>query len=224
VGSSRLLETINTRRIAQSGKPLLGFSDVTVLQWLLWERERLVTFTGPLAVEWDGDLSERTRRQAFRILGGTADPDLLADWPHDSVRVLRDGRKAVGRLLPGNLTMIATLLGTPYCPDLRGAILLVEDVNEPAHRVDRLLFHLRNAGVLGQIEALLVGDLSGEGNGESAVHSLLDATRGETYPMAMNLPYSHGPERMTLPVGGLVEFCSDSMSLSLLESVTRATS
>jgi len=220
VGSSRLLSSLNTRSIARSRKPFLGFSDITALQWLLWKREKFVTFSGPLAVEWH-TISERTRRQACAVLAGEM-TDLLGDFPRDPIRILRKGRKAVGRLLPGNLTMIATLLGTPYLPDLKGAILLVEDVNEPPHRVDRLLFHLRNARALGSLAALLIGDLGEENDMESITRSVRDAACGESYPVAMNFPYGHGAERMTLPVGGLVEFNPARATLTLMEPVTRS--
>jgi muramoyltetrapeptide carboxypeptidase len=121
--------------------------------------------------------------------------------------------------------MITTLLGTPYLPDLAGAVLLVEDVNEPPHRVDRLLFHLRNAGALDQVAALLAGELEFGEEDElkgSVTRSLLDAVRGREIPLALGLPYGHGPERMTLPVGALVEWDAEHATLTLCEPVTEA--
>lgn len=204
VGTSRLLESVNTGIIARSRKPFLTFSDLSALQWLLFERHEFVTFSGPLAVEWDGALSEATRRQAIRVLCGEFDGDLLADLPKEDIAVVREGGEISGRIMPGNLTMMTTLLGTPYIPDLRGAVLLIEDVNEPPHRVDRLLFHLRNAGILKELRALLVGDFGTEADpmrNDALRTSLQDATRGTEYPVIMGLPFGHGPERMTLPVG-----------------------
>lgn len=209
VGTSRLLESLNTGIIARSRKPFLTFSDVSALQWLLFKRHEFVTFSGPLAVEWDGAVSEATRRQAIRVLCGEFDGDLLADLPKVNVAVVREGGEISGRIMPGNLTMMTTLLGTPYIPDLRGAVLLIEDVNEPPHRVDRLLFHLHNAGILKELRALLVGDFGTEfdpARDDALRTSLQDATRGTEYPVVMGLPFGHGPERMTLPVGVPVIF------------------
>ncbi|MDD5087820.1 MAG: LD-carboxypeptidase [bacterium] len=222
VGSSRLLPALNTQRIARSKKPLLGFSDVTALQWLLWKQEKFISFSGPLAVEWH-TISARTRRQARAVLAGET-ANLHGDFPREPIHVLRKGRKVVGRLLPGNLTMIATLLGTPFLPSLKDAIVLVEDVNEPPHRVDRLFFHLRNAGALRSLGALLTGELGEDKDMDTVTRSVREATRGEGYPVAMNFPYGHGAERMTLPVGGLVEFDPSRMTLSLVEAVTRSAS
>ena len=222
VGSSRLLANLNTELIARSRKPFLGFSDITVLQWLLFQRHQFVSFSGPLAVEWSDGISERTKQRALQMLSGKIESNLLSSFPCGRLRVLRGG-KVRGRLWAGNLTMIATLLGTPYCPDLSGGILLIEDVNEPPHRVDRLLFHLRNAGVLSGISALLAGELefNDDPNLKGTVNkSLIDAAHGRDIPLAIGLPYGHGADRMTLPVGAMVEWDSENGTLSLCEPVT----
>jgi muramoyltetrapeptide carboxypeptidase len=222
VGSSRLLSELDTALIARARKPFLGFSDITVLQWLLGKRHQFVSFSGPLAVEWSDGVSPSTRRRALDLLGGRAKGDLLNGFPRDDTRALHGG-KVRGPLWPGNLTMIATLLGTPFLPDLSGAVLLVEDVNEPPHRVDRLLFHLRNSGILNGIGALLAGDLESGEEGDlkgSVARALADVTRGLNIPVALGLPYGHGPERVTLPVGALLEWDSDNATLTLCEPVT----
>ncbi len=218
VGASRLLATLDTALIARGRKPFLGFSDITALHWLLYARQEFISYSGPVAVEWDGSSSERSLRNALRIVMGDAPDDLLADFPRDNIRVLRGQGKLTGRLLPGNLTMITTLLGTPFLPPLAGALLLIEDINEPPYRIDRMLFHLRNAGVLHQLVGLLCGDLGGEAGepaSEEVQQSLLDATRGLDYPLVINLPHGHGPERVTLPVGAPVEFDLDRITMGL---------
>jgi muramoyltetrapeptide carboxypeptidase len=225
VGTSRLLETLDTELIAKSLKPFLGFSDVTALQWWLFKRHGFVSFSGPLAVEWDGSVSERTRRQALQMIGGEASTDLLGDLPRNAMSVLRGSGRVQGSLMPANLTMITTLLGTPYLPDLAGSILLIEDVGEPPYRIDRMLFHLRNAGILNSLGALVCGDLGetvGEDQREILERSLLDATRGSDYPILTGFPYAHGPERATLPIGGAAQLDTATMTLSLIEPVVRA--
>jgi muramoyltetrapeptide carboxypeptidase len=216
-GVSRLFELLDTESIARARKPFLGFSDVTALQWLLAARHGLVTFSGPLAVEFDGAITERTQKQAFAVLAGPADTDLLGDLPRENIRVLRGAGRLTGPLFPGNLTLITTLLGTPYLPDLTGAILMIEDVGEPPYRIDRLLFHLRNAGIFHRISALLVGDFGSTDDSEHEMleSSLWDATRGFTFPLVVGFPYGHGAERMTLPVGAPVELMLNPSCLSL---------
>lgn len=218
VGTSRLLGSVDTALIAGSRKPFLAFSDITALQLLLAKRENFVTYSGPLAVEWDGAASETSRRQAIQVLMGESIGDLIGDIPHTPLELLRGSGDVHGRLVPANLTMITTLLGTPYLPDLNGALLLIEDINEPPHRVDRMLFHLRNAGALRSLAALLVGDFGTESDpirAEALRTSLLDAAHGTDYPIVTNFPFGHGPERMTLPVGAPVRLDLENMTLML---------
>jgi muramoyltetrapeptide carboxypeptidase len=209
-GTGRLLERVDANLIASSRKPFLGFSDTTALQWMIFAQTEFITYSGPLTVEWDDSLSEATRAQAWKVLGGNESGNLIDSFKNgrvNRIELLRGQGQIEGCLLPGNLAMITTLLGTPYFPDLTGKILMIEDVSESPYRFDRMLFHLRNAGALQKLFGLIVGDFgwSGdEGEFESQRQSLLDATRGTDYPIMVNLPYGHGRDRMTLPVGGNV--------------------
>jgi len=210
VGTSRLLPMLNLDLIANSDKPFLGFSDLTALQWALWAKHRATTFSGPLAIEFDDQLTQETRDFALQMLSGAAPENWLNSFPNSNPELLRSGaREIIAPLMPGNLTMMATLLGTSWMPDLRGVILVIEDIAEPPYRVDRLLFHLRNAGILQNLAALVVGDFGWSGeeaknNYELLNQSLLDATRGTSYPIITGFPYGHGATRMTLPVGSPV--------------------
>ena len=218
VGSSRLFEILNTKLIAESRKPFLGFSDITALQWMLFAKHEFVSFTGPLATEWEGSVTDYSRKSALQMLMGKSGQNLFAGFNLSSAKVLRGRGKVTGKLFPGNLTMITTLPGTPYLPDLRNAILFIEDVGEPPYRVDRMLFHLRNAGMLTNLSALLVGDFQMKDDPVAFNYlktSLLEATRGMDFPILLNLPYGHGAERMTLPVGIEVTVDLDHISLSL---------
>lgn len=209
VGCSRLLQQLDTKRIAAARKPFLGFSDITALQWYLWKAEQFVSFQGPLAVEWDGAVSENSLTFALSTLNGDRQ-DQFPLTQLSSLEVLRQGGadSVIAPLMPGNLTMITTLLGTPYMPNLAGTILLIEDVNEPPHRVDRMLFHLRNAGCLDNLAGLLTGDLFDSPEQEKqafVLDAIRDATRGTSYPIIGGLPFSHGKDRLTYPVGAAVE-------------------
>lgn len=210
VGTSRLLPLLNFDLLANSDKPFLGFSDLTALQWALWAKHRVTTFSGPLAIEFDDQLTQETCDFALQMLSDAAPENWLSSFADSNVELLRSGaREIIAPLMPGNLTMMTTLLGTSWMPDLRGVILVIEDIAEPPYRVDRLLFHLRNAGILQNLAALVVGDFGWCGeevkyNNESLNQSLLDATRGTSYPIITGFPYGHGATRMTLPIGSPV--------------------
>jgi muramoyltetrapeptide carboxypeptidase len=205
-----LLEKIDANLIAKSRKPFLGFSDTTALQWMIYAATGFVTFTGPLAVEWDDLISSETRNLAWKILSGIDCGNLVDAFPDTALaefELLKGSGEIDGILLPGNLAMNTTLCGTPYLPDMSGKILFIEDISEAPYRFDRMLFHLRNSGVLEKLSGLLIGDFGWSGDeAESKLlrQSVIDATDGYPYPVMINLPYGHGRERMTLPVGGLV--------------------
>lgn len=205
VGTSRLLNRLDFETIVNSRKPFIGFSDLTALQWALWAKHRHISFTGPLAVEFDAAVSSATELCAWDVLSGNAG-NLLEYFPNHNLDIVRGGvSQIIAPALPGNLTMIATLLGTPWMPDLRGVMLIIEDIAKPPYRVDRLLFHLRNAGCLQNLAALIVGDFGWDESDDSAHSqlrkSVLDATQGTSYPVLFNFPYGHGRDRAMLPVG-----------------------
>ncbi len=225
VGSSRLLPRLNFEHLANSDKPFIGFSDLTAVQWALWGKHRAVTFSGPLAIEFDGSLSAATEAFMFDMLADTAPENWLSTFPSAVLEIVRGGASEIfAPLMPGNLTMIATLLGTPYMPDIRGSILAIEDVAEPPYRVDRLLFHLQNAGFLQNLAALFVGDFGWEPDDhesrERLRESVLDATAGTAYPIIFGLPYGHGAERLTLPVGSPVRLSLKPAAISMSFAVS----
>ncbi|MBU1638701.1 LD-carboxypeptidase [bacterium] len=222
-GTSRLLEKADATLIANSRKPFLGFSDTTALQWMIYAETGFVTYTGPLAVEWDDLVSEAACDHAWRVLTQTETGNLFAAFPSESPQrfeLLKGRGELHGVLMPGNLAMITTLCGTPYLPDMQDKILFIEDISESPYRFDRMLFQLRNAGILKKLRGLIVGDFGWdgkEGEYEMQRQCLLDVTRGYSYPIMINLPYGHGRDRLTLPVGGSVAAgFDDTPSLRLL--------
>jgi muramoyltetrapeptide carboxypeptidase len=203
-GTGRLLDRLDYDLVARSPKVLVGFSDTTALQLALYARSGLVSFTGSLAtldLAPEGD--PFTRASLWRVL---TRPVPLGSLEISDLEILRPGR-ARGPLLGGCLALLCSLLGTPYQPDLKGAILLLEDVGEYPYRLDRMLNHLRLAGVLSQINGLIFGQFKDCFTEEEMPHSLTlremvaDLTAGLEIPIVANFPYGHFPRRLVLPLG-----------------------
>ena len=122
-------------------------------------------------------------------------------------QVLAPGR-AEGRLVGGNLTVLAHVMGTPWAPDGRGAVLLLEDVGEETYRLDRLLQHLRLAGALTGVRAVLLGSLDPPPTRRSfPPDGDLDAVLRDVLlplgvPVVRGLPLGHLPGKWTVPLGG----------------------
>ncbi|HKQ98942.1 MAG TPA: LD-carboxypeptidase, partial [Candidatus Polarisedimenticolia bacterium] len=119
--------------------------------------------------------------------------------------IVRAGR-ARGPLVGGCLSLLVTLVGTPYEPPLDGAILYWEEVNEPPFRIDRMLAHLRLSGRLDRLAGMVVGRLVGyrarrAGDFLALREILATHLAGTRYPVVIDLPAGHGPGKVTLPMG-----------------------
>ena len=197
-GSSRLLPLMDLERMASLGGCLIGFSDVTAVSLALAARG-LVTLHGPVMTQL-ARLDRASLAEFIALLAGHR------PWPAELMgRPLGSGR-AQGPLMGGNLTMLCHLLGTPYLPDLDGAILFFEEVNEPPYRLDRLLTQLELAGVWDRVAAVAVGSLSDQERDPAELWEVLINRLGRlSLPVLAGLPFGHGPHNRLLPVGAPAE-------------------
>ena len=130
--------------------------------------------------------------------------EVLFRFPRRSV--VRAGR-AEGRAVGGNLSVLTSLLATPWEPDFDGAVLLLEDVDEPLYRLDRMLTHLRSSGRLRNVKALIGGSLRGCRPASIRAkmwRSLLLEAAPAGAPIVIGLPFGHGATNMAFPIGGRV--------------------
>jgi len=216
-GSGRLLDLIDYRIVAENPKLFIGFSDVTALNWAFFTKTGLVSFSGPTVCEFGDGLSPATAGSFNELVSSTTAPEVIWDG---SLNAIRPG-KATGRLFPGCLSIIVSLLGTPYLPDLTGALLIIEDVGEKPYRIDRMLTHLKNAGIFDKISALIIGSMvdcwqKKSDNEISLEEIVLDLTSSHSIPVYSGIPYGHHIERITLPVGVQAEISAEN-GLRLLE-------
>jgi muramoyltetrapeptide carboxypeptidase len=211
-GLTRLLDRIDysgiAARLQAANTVLVGHSDFTVLQLALMAKTGLVTFSGPmLNADFGAEpLSQFTWDHFWQTI--TA-PEYEISWQNEEARDLA----VSGTLWGGNLTMLCSLLGTPYFPAVSGGILFVEDVNEPPFRVERLLYQLHLSGILSRQAALVLGDFSAckttdydNGFGLPAVIEQIRRIGG--IPVVSGLPYGHCPDKLTLPVGAMAKLRS----------------
>jgi muramoyltetrapeptide carboxypeptidase len=142
-----------------------------------------------------------------------------------TVKVLRRG-VARGRLVGGNLTVLCTLLGTPWMPTLKGRILFIEDIGELPYRFDRMLTQLLNCGLLQQVAGVAIGLNADCEDPKAKVtteyrQSLEDVLRERLLPLkipvVMGLPFGHVPDNGTLPVGIKAELDADRGALNFVE-------
>jgi len=221
-GTPRLLRTLDYKLIARNPKILVGFSDITALQLAIWAKCRLITFHGPmLGVEMAGGMDSYTEEHFWRLLTSRRKPPGIS-FDAGETGTLHRG-VADGRLLGGNLSLLVTLPGTEFLPDFRNAILFFEEVKEEPYRIDRMLIHLRNAGILAKVRGLLSGQFPDCIPGDPGVPSrtideLLRELAGTSrVPFLANLPFGHLPRKITLPVGLRARLRAGARRLEFLE-------
>src|SRR5207253_696742 len=141
-------------------KAVIGYSDITALHCAIAVRAGVGGIHGPTARAKLTPFAEKSLRAAATRSGNPC-----GDAPQPKARCLVGGR-ARGRLLAGNLALLCALHGTPYQPDYTGTILVVEDVNEAAYRIERMLLQLRLSGALQQCAGLAFGSFSKNGDND----------------------------------------------------------
>jgi muramoyltetrapeptide carboxypeptidase len=194
-GTMRLLPYLDWALIRDHPKIFLGFSDITVLLNLFCQRSGMITYHGPLVTEL-GQISEESRSALFHALSTSEDLILRPI----SGAVLQSGR-AEGGLAGGNLTLLCSLLGTPYEPRIEGHLLFIEDRGEVLYRIDRMLWQLKLAGWFQRIRGLILGHFTDCGEME-AIHELVaDLTRGSGIPVMAGFGIGHEDPNQTLPIG-----------------------
>ena len=189
-------------------KLLLGFSDLTALH-AATNAQGLVSIHGPNVGQL-GELTEPALARLAALLAGEQPGPLTGGVP------LVAGR-ASGRLLGGNLTVLASLVGSPHLPPLTGAILLLEDVGESPYRLDRAFTQLRNAGLLDGVRGLALGqfprcDPAQLDFGSREVLADLAVQLG--VPSAIGFPVGHVDDNRAVPLGVEVELDADGGTLT----------
>ena len=174
-------------------KPVVGYSDATVLHELWW-RAKSPSVHGPMCTQLGDDAAAVARLRAL-LVGAVPEP---LRW---TPRTVRPGR-AEGPLRGGNLAVLASLCGTPLQPSFRGALVLLEDLNEPAYRLDRLCTQLLLSGAFEGAAGFVVGDLSVEGeDNEGRDEAVGERLSTLGVPVVLGAPFGHAGRNQPVAFG-----------------------
>ena len=199
-------------------RPLVGFSDVTVLHALLALHQR-VTVHGPVITQL-AELAVDDRETLWSLLESTQPPPPVTGL----VALSGHLRSVRGRLLGGNLEVLSRLCGTPLQSAMIESgpvVLLVEEVTEAPYRIDRALTHLRQAGALDRVVAAVVGDLQrceGPEEHPSAIEVIGERLGSAGIPVLAGVPLGHGVRNRAVPLGVEVHVSPRHGSLEFLEA------
>ena len=215
-GTMRLLPGVDYDALARDPKVVLGYSDLTALLNTMTARAGVITLHGPVATSgaWSGRVIDWLRPMLF----GTDD---ALTHTEDDALVIRNG-SATGRIAGGNLSLVSSLVGTPYAIDFRDAIVVLEEIDEAPYRVDRMLTQMRLANVFDGARAVLVGRCVGCDVDDDHIYGdvkLLDVLRERLgdlgIPVLAEVPVGHMDEQWTLPIGSQATLNTDRRALSI---------
>jgi muramoyltetrapeptide carboxypeptidase len=210
-GMTRILPGIDYDALSRSPKTIIGYSDVTALHAAVQRKCRLVTFHGPTAREVLTDFSRDSLQRA--VIHRT---DSCGTAPN--ARELNSGA-AEGRLVGGNLAVLAALCGTPYMPDLSDGILILEDIGEPLYRIDRMLTQLSLSGAMNGCKAIVFGECTDcrepPNGGRSFDEVLGELAHLLGIPCMAGIPIGHIAEQWTIPLGATAKMDTASRTLTV---------
>lgn len=216
-GSAELLPLLGSEVVRANPKVFVGYSDHTSLHAWMWNEFRMQTFYAPMvAADWSKEegVDERTWRAAIEGNG------VWSVEAEDGLRSLRDG-EAAGRLLGGCLSILAEGLGTPWALRIEEpCVLFLEDIGTKPYQWDRMLQHLRFAGMLKNVRGIVLGDMSACGEPEEK--GLLEAAclhglREFVGPVAVGLRCGHVENgNRSLPLGAEVALRCDGEAVRLV--------
>ncbi len=219
-GSSRILQMLDYDLIRRQPKIITGYSDITALLLAIYAKSGVVTFHGPVGTSsWNRFTLDWVRRILFSGEAVT----LRNPWYDLNYRVetLTAG-KARGRLVGGNLSVLAGMVGSPYLPDWQGTILFVEEIGEEVYRIDRMLTQLKLAGILDRISGFIFGQCK-DCDPEEPDKSLSFRQMLSEHIKPLRIPawygsmIGHMKDKFTVPVGALVEIDAQRGTVKLLE-------
>jgi muramoyltetrapeptide carboxypeptidase len=201
-GSAELLPHLDAALIRSNPKVFIGYSDHTSLHCWLHKEANLVTFYGPMAA------ADFSRDDGVDITSWRHSLEGDSSWAlgvEDGLRILKPGL-AKGELTGGCISIFAEALGTPYAPQIDGAsILFLEDIGTKPYQWDRMLLHLRYAGLLERVTGIVFGDMRqciAADEADYLDRAILHALRDFDGPIGIGLRSGHvGGSNITLPLG-----------------------
>jgi muramoyltetrapeptide carboxypeptidase len=220
-GTIRMLNYLDYGLIRRHPKILIGFSDITSLEFALWSKAGLVSYYGPMvAVDFSSTKVNcfTEKNVGEMLLGNCAVPYTMrrvSNW-----KIYKKGQ-AQGRLLGGCLSLINPLIGTAYMPDLKGALLFIEDVNEDPYQIDKAFHQWKHAGILENLAGLIIGKMTKCKVRKPPTLTLDQVIRDMVPyipgPVVANVDFGHTPCKLTMPNGIMGEIDTRTCSLTLLE-------
>ena len=217
-GLTRLLPALPCKQIAKAidqGTQFLGLSDFTAFNLAVLAKTGRITWQGPALSEDFGPEGEPDDIMQACFDDLVQDQGEGAGWQRPKAEEGLQARVTDGVLWGGNLSVLVSLLGTPYFPQIDKGVLFLEDIGEHPYRIERMLTQLLHAGVLARQKAIVLGQftqykLVASHDKGFKLASVVDWLRSQIKtPVLTGLPFGHVPTKVLLPVGAKIDLVTE---------------
>ena len=200
-GLGRIVDDLDFKKFIKHPKWIIGFSDITVLESHLFAQYKIASLHAPMAAAFNDGGFENKYVQSLR----EAMMGRKANYNVDGHMLNKNGH-CKGKLVGGNLSLLANLTGTPSEINMKNKILFIEDVGEYIYNVDRMFYQLKRSGQLAHLRGLIIGRFSDMKDttvpfGEDTFAAINDIIKEYDYPVCYNFPVSHDDENYALKIG-----------------------
>lgn len=223
-GTIRFLDRIDYNLIKKNPKIFVGYSDITALQLAIFKKTGLITFSGPMpAVDFAGEVNQFTAENFWRMVTSTKPFGKMKNPENEKISCLNHG-KAKGILIGGNLSLVCSLLGTPFFPELNKNILFLEDVDEKPYRIDRYFAQLKLSKVFDKVAGIILCSFTACEETDASKKSLslnevvYDYFSKLNKPTLYNFIYGHINPKNTMPIGVKAAIDCNKGAVEILES------
>jgi muramoyltetrapeptide carboxypeptidase len=215
-GCARMLDMIDYEKIIRNPKIFSGFSDITSLLLTIYSKTNLITFHGPVG---NSTLDGFTMENFLRIVKDGEALNMVQPAT-DPVTVYVEG-KTKGRLFGGNLTVLCSMLGTGYLPELHGALLFLEETEEEPYQIDRMLTQLEIVGPIGTAAGIIFGKCAKCEAEEPDKSFTIDEVFQQKFgklanPVFAGFNFGHIKDKFTFPMGGMASMDTADSSVKLV--------
>ena len=195
-GSAQTLPFINWKILSKRSLPFIGYSDLTAFHLGMCARGIGTPISGPMIQNYqtikDDSFSLTSLENTFEK------QQAISEIPNKKGFIVLKNALAEGKIYPVTLSVLITLIGTQWMPDMNGAILLLEDINEPIYKLDRYFTQLEHTGILNKISGLLLGNFTKCDSYRERLNFFQSVAEKIAGPVVINIPFGHTYPRISV--------------------------
>ena len=200
-GTGRIIDRLNFKKFRKNPKWIIGYSDITLLHSHIFSRFKIASLHSPMAAAFNDDEYKNEYVQSLQIVLKGEKPKYTCE-----VNPYNNTGAASGKLVGGNLSLLAHLACTPSDINTSGKILFLEDVGEYIYNLDRMLYQLKRSGKFDELQGLIIGGFTEVKDtvipfGKEVYEVIYDVIKEYGYPVCFKFPVGHTRENYVLKIG-----------------------